>query len=445
MQDSVGSQEFAAARQSVVGDANPSLGQLALVPVQLSCTSQTPLAARQMVVAVAKPLAGQVALVPVQLSCTSQTPLAARQMVVAAVKPSAGQVALVPVQLSCTSQTPLAARQMVVAVAKPSAGQVALVPVQLSCTSQTPLAARQMVVADAKPSAGQLALVPVQLSCTSQTPLEARQMVVAVAKPSAGHAVLVPVQLSCTSQTPLAARQMVVAVAKPLAGQSLLVPVQLSATSQTPADARQIVVTVLNVGSHNPVSVLQTLDCSQTRGAGQVGHRVRVPVLAPAADSVGVVLHVASPVLDVVCTRPAIWMMASGSKLLFAWFFTVVSKVRVQKFRFWAGMARAGLGVKTSWFGEVPPAGLLLVHVMPAHVVVMVASPPYESGGPPAPAPGSASAPAQLIRLPPCLQAMSSRTAVMVSVVPPLIVPAPRVNSIRTVLLMSGKFGVGET
>src|SRR5437867_4238489 len=233
--------------------------------------------------------------------------------------------------------------------------QLPLVPVQESATSHSLAAARQSVVGATNPSLGQLALVPVQLSCTSQTPLAARQMVVAVAKPLAGQLVLVPVQLSCSSQTPAAARQMVVAVAKPLAGQSLLVPVQLSATSQTLAEARQIVVTVLNVGSHDPVVVLQALDCSQTRGAGQVGHRVSVPVLVPAADSVGVVLHVASPVLDVVCTRPAISMMAFVSKLLFAWFFTVVAKERVQKFWFWAGMARAGLGEKTSWFGEVPP------------------------------------------------------------------------------------------
>src|SRR5439155_457525 len=138
-------------------------------------------------------------------------------------------------------------------------------------------------------------------------------------------------------------------------------------------------------------------------------------------------------------------MMVLASKSLFAWLVTVAPKVMVQKFWFWAGMTRAGVGVKTSWFGEVPPDELLLLHVTPPQVVVMVLSPSYESGGPPAPAPGSASVVAQLIRLPATLHARSNRTWDIVSVVPPLIVPAPSVSSIPTLLPMFGKFGVGET
>jgi len=158
-----------------------------------------------------------------------------------------------------------------------------------------------------------------------------------------------------------------------------------------------------------------------------------------------VVLHVASPVVEEVWLNPASWMMVLVSKPLFARFITVVPNVSVQKFKLFAGMTSGGDGVNTNWFGEVPPAGLLLVQFVNAHVVVIVASPAYGSGDPPTPAPGSASAAAQLARLPVCLQARSSRSAVAVSCVPPVIVPAPTVICTLTVLPMPGKFGVGET
>ena len=60
-----------------------------------------------------KPLAGQLALVPVHDSATSQAPTAARHTVPAGCKLLAGQEALVPVQLSATSQAPVAGRHTV--------------------------------------------------------------------------------------------------------------------------------------------------------------------------------------------------------------------------------------------------------------------------------------------------------------------------------------------
>ena len=62
----------------------------------------------------------------------------ARQTVPRAAKSSAGQVTLVPLQVSATSQIPASWRQTVPAGASPSAGQAALVPLQVSATSQMP-------------------------------------------------------------------------------------------------------------------------------------------------------------------------------------------------------------------------------------------------------------------------------------------------------------------
>ena len=61
-----------------------------------------------------------------------------------------GQLLLVPVQLSATSQTPVEARQTVDVGAKPSAGQALVEPVQLSVASQVERPARQTVVDAAK-------------------------------------------------------------------------------------------------------------------------------------------------------------------------------------------------------------------------------------------------------------------------------------------------------
>jgi hypothetical protein len=56
--------------------------------------------------------AGQVALEPVQFSVRSHSPAAARQTVLDEANPSAGQVVLAPVHVSATSHTPADARQM---------------------------------------------------------------------------------------------------------------------------------------------------------------------------------------------------------------------------------------------------------------------------------------------------------------------------------------------
>src|SRR5207237_3184077 len=60
---------------------------------------------------------------------------------------SAGQAALVPVQVSATSQPPAAARHSTLAGWKASAGQAGFVPLQVSATSQAPAAARHTVPA----------------------------------------------------------------------------------------------------------------------------------------------------------------------------------------------------------------------------------------------------------------------------------------------------------
>jgi hypothetical protein len=70
-------------------------------------------------------------------------PADARHTVVLGAKASAGQVTLLPVQVSATSQIPVSWRHTVPAAARASAGQAALVPVQLSARSQIPAAGRQ--------------------------------------------------------------------------------------------------------------------------------------------------------------------------------------------------------------------------------------------------------------------------------------------------------------
>src|SRR6185295_7054814 len=91
------------------------------------------------------PSAGQVALLPVQTSCTSQTPALPRHTVPEVAKTSGPQSLLVPLQTSATSQTPADGRQTAVLFA--SAGQLALVPLHTSAGSHTPADGRQMVPA----------------------------------------------------------------------------------------------------------------------------------------------------------------------------------------------------------------------------------------------------------------------------------------------------------
>jgi hypothetical protein len=91
---------------------NESAGQLMLVPVHFSATSQAPTDARHSAEAGFKLSEGQTALVPLQNSATSQVPAAARHSVVVALNTSAGQVGAVPSHVSATSQTPDAERQV---------------------------------------------------------------------------------------------------------------------------------------------------------------------------------------------------------------------------------------------------------------------------------------------------------------------------------------------
>ena len=129
-------------------------GHAAPLPVHFSATSQPLLSAARQVtagVAATNPSVGQAAFVPSQVSTTSQGPAAARQVTagVAATNPSVGQAAFVPSQVSATSQGPAAARQVTAGLAatNPSVGQDLLAPSQTSALSHGPAAARQVTPA----------------------------------------------------------------------------------------------------------------------------------------------------------------------------------------------------------------------------------------------------------------------------------------------------------
>ena len=101
----------------------------------------------------------------------------ARQVNVEGWRESAGQLVVLPVQFSATSQevkapfAEAAGRQMSVAGFTTSAGQAALVPLQVSGTSQAPADERQTVPADSSTSlSGQSAFTPSQFSAMSQAP-----------------------------------------------------------------------------------------------------------------------------------------------------------------------------------------------------------------------------------------------------------------------------------
>jgi len=253
----------------VVEEAKPSLGQLALVPVQFSATSQTPAGCRQTVLEDWKASDGHAALDPVQCSATSQVPADVRHTVLDGLKASAGHAAADPVQFSATSQSPAEARHWATADWKLFGGQVVLDPVQVSSTSQKPAAARQTAPAfpagcwqslllpshssrlhglpsevHAVPaavfvSAGQSGPFPGQLSAGSHSPAEARQTVLEGLRASAGHTVLDPVQVSSTSQSPAAARH----TAPPFpAGcwQSSLLPSHSSRLHGLPSDVHAV-------------------------------------------------------------------------------------------------------------------------------------------------------------------------------------------------------------
>lgn len=87
-----------------------------------------------------------------------------------------GQVLLVPVHDSATSQTPAEARHITVEDANASTGHALLVPVHDSATSQRPTEFRHVTVEDANPSAGHSKRVPSHVSATSQAPFGARHV-----------------------------------------------------------------------------------------------------------------------------------------------------------------------------------------------------------------------------------------------------------------------------
>jgi hypothetical protein len=157
-----------------VSGSTASVGQAALLPVQVSAMSHASTAERQTVELGLKASAGHAGPLPVQVSARSHTPAAERQTVLVDAKPSPGQLALDPVQFSATSQTPTELRHTAELGLKTFAGQLSVRPSQFSVKSQKPAAARHGVLDDAFASAGQLGLDPSQVSTRSQTPAEPR-------------------------------------------------------------------------------------------------------------------------------------------------------------------------------------------------------------------------------------------------------------------------------
>src|SRR5439155_1353217 len=114
---------------------NPML----VAPGQVSAASHSLTAARHTVPAFPAGCV-HVALVPLHTSVVHGSPSSVHA-VPFALKASVGQVALVPVQFSATSQTPAEVRQTVLEGRNASAGQETLDPSQVSATSHPPAAA----------------------------------------------------------------------------------------------------------------------------------------------------------------------------------------------------------------------------------------------------------------------------------------------------------------
>src|SRR5205809_738721 len=150
-----------------------SVGQLVLVPVQLSATSHSPATAWHS--APAFPAGCVQELVLPSHWSRVQGLVSGVQAVPLGCLASVGQVVLVPVQLSATSHSPAAARHT--APAFPAGCvQVALVPLQTSRVQTLPSSVHAVVL-DLKPSVGQVVLVPVQASATSHSFTAARHTV----------------------------------------------------------------------------------------------------------------------------------------------------------------------------------------------------------------------------------------------------------------------------
>jgi hypothetical protein len=92
---------------------------------------------------------------------------------------SVGQLLVLPSQLSATSHIPTEARHSVVAGNFESVGHVGEMPLHVSAASQVPAAARHTVVAGTNAFVGHVAAVPLHISGGSQDPAEGRHTVAA--------------------------------------------------------------------------------------------------------------------------------------------------------------------------------------------------------------------------------------------------------------------------
>src|SRR5437660_1471754 len=137
------SHSFAAGRQTAPGLPG-GCRQVVLAPSQVSVVQGSP-SSRQGAPALPAGCV-HVALVPLHTSAVQGLPSSV-QGVVLDLKRSVGQVALVPVQVSAMSHSFVAVRHTVLADRKPLAGQVVLVPVQVSATSHGPATARHVAPA----------------------------------------------------------------------------------------------------------------------------------------------------------------------------------------------------------------------------------------------------------------------------------------------------------
>jgi hypothetical protein len=202
-------------RKVLAGQSSP--------PPQRSSASHVPPAPRQTKVVGRTVSAGQLALEPLQVSATSQTPRASRQMLTES-KRSAGHV-VAPPHVSCASQGPMAALQTVAAGAAPTARQ------RVGPQEKAPIS-QGFPVEQAAPG------VQAEEHAPRPSQLPAGQAVPVVVKASGAQFSVPVVQRSATSHGPVAARHVVVEGASTSGGHSGLVPSQVSARSQAPADGR---------------------------------------------------------------------------------------------------------------------------------------------------------------------------------------------------------------
>src|SRR3989442_1581865 len=218
VQFSAASHRSTAARQTVLDGRKASAGHVVVVPVRVSAASGGPAVARhtvpalpagcvqrglltvplhvsvvqtlpssvQAVPAVLTTLVGQVVLVPVQVSARSHSLTAARHTV-PVLPAGCWQTALLPLQVSVVHTLPSSVQTVPFAL-RLSLGQVVLVPVQVSATSHSPAAARH--TAPAFPAGCvHVALAPLHTSVVHALPSSV-QLVPAAFTVSGGQLVL---------------------------------------------------------------------------------------------------------------------------------------------------------------------------------------------------------------------------------------------------------------